>query len=179
MDTLVIRRAGAADWATIAGLHAASWRSAYRGIYPDRFLDDDVVEDRRTFWREALPGMAGDRDAVFLAEASGVPVGFACLRRDFDAAGPLLDNLHVLPDRKGLGTGRKLLAAGADWLVELDPGASLLLYVWEDNRSARAFYRRLGAEEVERLEEEVPGGGTAPILRMRWPAASVLVEPTD
>jgi hypothetical protein len=113
VETIAIRRAAGADWRAVAGLHAASWRSAYRGIYPDAFLDEEVVEDRRNFWRKALAEMNGDRGAVFLAEL-GAPAGFACVRRDNDPSGPLLDNLHVLPDRKGLGIGRSLLVTGAE-----------------------------------------------------------------
>ena len=32
----------APDAATIARIHATSWRSAYRGIVPDEYLDDDI-----------------------------------------------------------------------------------------------------------------------------------------
>jgi ribosomal protein S18 acetylase RimI-like enzyme len=176
MDSTTILRATPDQWGMVAGLHAASWRSAYRGIYPDRFLDDEVTEDRRDYWRGALPGMTGDRDAVFLALHGSEPVGFACIRRDQDPAGPLLDNLHILPGLKRRGTGRRLLAAGTAWLVEREPDASLQLFVWAANRPARGFYRHLGAIEVERFDAPVPGGAAAPILRMRWPEARALLE---
>jgi ribosomal protein S18 acetylase RimI-like enzyme len=177
MAATTIRRATAEDWEMVARLHAASWRSAYRGIYPDRFLDDEVIEDRRNYWRGALPDMIGDRDAVFLAGCGREPAGFVCIRRDQDPAGPLLDNLHVLPGRKRRGTGRRLLAAGAAWLVDQAPDASLQLFVWAANRPARGFYRHLGAIEVEQLDQPVPGGEIAPIVRMRWLQARALLEP--
>mgnify|MGYP004484023889 CR=1 FL=1 len=169
-----IRRAGPADWATIAAIHAASWRSAYRGIYPDSYLDEEAPAERRAFWREAFGGMDPERDAVFLAEAEGEAVGFACVRREADAAGPLLDNLHVLPGRKGEGIGRRLIAAAAAWQVEREPEAALQLVVWADNVPARRFYAHLGGREVETFEAPLPGGGSAPQVRVRWDRAADL-----
>jgi ribosomal protein S18 acetylase RimI-like enzyme len=86
----------------------------------------------------------------------------------------LLDNLHVRPECKGGGIGRRLIGAGASWLTDRSPDAPLQLYVWAANHAARGFYDRRGAKEVERFEEEVPGGGTAPIVRMRWERARQL-----
>jgi ribosomal protein S18 acetylase RimI-like enzyme len=172
--SVTLRRAGPGDWALVAAIHAASWRSAYRGIYPDSYLDDEVPQERRTFWREALAGMDPELDAVLIAEAAGEAVGFACIRREAEAAGPLLDNLHVLPERKGEGVGRRLIAAAAAWLVGKEPEAALQLVVWTDNRAARAFYARLGGREVEEFEVSTPGGGTARQIRVRWERAAEL-----
>ena len=99
--SIALRRAGPGDWAEVAAVHAASWRSAYRGIYPDSYLEDEVPEERRAYWRDALPAMDPELDAVFIAVEAGEAVGFSCVRREAEAAGPLLDNLHVLPERKG------------------------------------------------------------------------------
>jgi ribosomal protein S18 acetylase RimI-like enzyme len=173
-DRPIVRRARPDDWPAVAALHALSWQSAYRGIYPDAFLDRDVVEDRRAFWRERLPAMDGESDAVFVAERDDKPIGFVCIRRESDPAGPVLDNLHVDPECKGGGIGRRLIRAAASWLTDRSPDASLQLYVWAANHAARGFYDRLGAVEVERFEEEVPGGGMASIVRMRWERARLL-----
>src|SRR5687768_9004861 len=170
-----LRRAGPSDWASIAAIHAASWRSAYRGIYPDSYLDEEAPAERRAFWCEAFGGMDPDLDAVFVAEQAGEPVGFACVRRKAEAAGPLLDNLHVLPGRKGEGIGRRLMAAAASWLVEKEPEAALQLVVWADNVPARGFYQSLGGREAEVFDASIPGGGTAPQVRIRWERAADLV----
>lgn len=173
--SVTLRRAGPGDWAAVAAIHAASWRSAYRGIYPDSYLDDQAPEERRSFWRAALAEMDPELDAVFLAEdEAGEAVGFACLLRKAEAAGPLLDNLHVLPERKGEGIGRRLIRAAAAWLVAKQPGAALQLGVWKDNAAARRFYARLGGQEVEEYEAATEGGGTAPQVRVRWERAADL-----
>ncbi len=173
--SVTLRRAGPGDWPAVAAIHSASWRSAYRGIYPDSYLDEQVPEERRTFWREALDVMEPELDAVFIAEAAGEAVGFACLRRKAESTGPLLDNLHVLPELKGQGIGRRLIAAAAAWLAGKEPEAALQLVVWADNRPARAFYARLGGYEAEEFEVATPGGGTALQIRVRWERAAELV----
>jgi ribosomal protein S18 acetylase RimI-like enzyme len=167
-----LRRAGPDDWPVIAAIHAASWRSAYRGIYPDAYLDEEAPEDRRDFWRRDWAGMDPELDAVFLAEEGGEAVGFACLRREAEAAGPLLDNLHVLPERKGEGIGRRLIREAAAWLVGKEPEAALQLGVFRDNGAARAFYARLGGREIEEYEVGTAGGGTARQMRVRWERAA-------
>jgi hypothetical protein len=171
---MAIRRAAAADWIAVGTIHAASWRTAYRGIYPDAYLDDEAPEERRGFWLGALAEMDPELDVVLLAEDESGPVGFACVRRKADPAGPLLDNLHVLPDRKGQGIGRRLVAAAAAWLVEKEPEAALQLGVWKDNVAARRFYARLGGREVEEFELPTEGGGKARQIRVLWERAADL-----
>ncbi|HEX8623665.1 MAG TPA: GNAT family N-acetyltransferase [Allosphingosinicella sp.] len=171
---IALRRAGSGDWPAVAAIHSASWQSAYRGIYPDSHLDEEVPEERRIFWREALAEMDPEVDALFLAEEADTAIGFACIRREAEPAGPLLDNLHVLPERKGQGIGRRLIAAAARWLVAREPEAALQLVVWADNRPARAFYARMGGREVEEFAAPTPGGGTANQIRVRWERAAEL-----
>ena len=45
------READAQDAAAIAQLHAESWRSAYRGILSDDYLDNQVQSERASLWQ--------------------------------------------------------------------------------------------------------------------------------
>ncbi|HYD38702.1 MAG TPA: GNAT family N-acetyltransferase [Allosphingosinicella sp.] len=173
--SVILRRAGPDDWAAVAAIHSASWRTAYRGIYPDSYLDEEATEERRRHWRSALAAMDPEIDAVFLAEAGGEAVGFACVRIEAEAAGPLLDNLHVLPERKGEGIGRRLIREAARWLAAKRPEAALQLGVWKDNEAARSFYAHLGGLEVEELILPTEGGGEAAQIRVRWERATDLL----
>jgi hypothetical protein len=51
---IVFRTATAEDSAAVAALHTASWRSAYRGMLPDRYLDVAIDDERAQLWQARL-----------------------------------------------------------------------------------------------------------------------------
>jgi GNAT superfamily N-acetyltransferase len=153
--------ASASDAAAIAALHAESWRSAYRGLYRDEFLDGPVFEERLWFWTERMAEPHPERRHVLLATAAGEHVGFACVLLDDDPAwSPLLDNLHVKPAYTGQGIGARLLTESREWVARAAPGQPLHLWVMEGNTAARRFYDRQGGTVAERsVVEHGPGTG--------------------
>jgi len=161
-----IRPALPGDADAIADLHAASWRSAYRAIFSDAYLDGDVVTERRRHWRACLgPEQPSDCGALVATEASEC-LGFICIRLDAEPAwGPLLDNLHVRPDRKHAGIGRALIAAGAAWVRARGPYASWHLWVIDSNTPARRVYEHLGWVLRERGSHLAPDGTRYPVWR--------------
>lgn len=139
MHETLIRDATLADAATIAGLHLASWRSVYRGILPDAYLDGPAEAERLAHWKAVLAEPRAGDLVLLLGHA-----GFAAVRGRADGLGALLDNLHVDPARRGGGIGTVLLAEVARRLVAAGESA-LHLWVLEGNERAVAFYSRLGA----------------------------------
>ncbi|MFN8063129.1 MAG: GNAT family N-acetyltransferase, partial [Vicinamibacterales bacterium] len=137
------------DVLPVAQVHLESWRSAYRGILSDAYLDGEAEAERRQHWHARFA--AGDRHQFGrLAEHAGRTVGFAFVIRDDEPAPVnLLDNLHVVPDARGLGIGRLLLGAVADELHVRGWDGGLSLWVFEANVDARRFYERHGAHLVE------------------------------
>lgn len=161
-----LRDAGPADAARIAALHAASWRVAYRGIFPDEYLDHECAAERERYWhaRLAAPEPGG---FVMLAEEAGALLAFLAVWPDPDGrCDALLDNLHVAPEARGCGLGRTLLGAAATRL-QAQGRRSLTLWVFDANAAALAFYRRLGAEMVERGLDEF-AGARIPHTRLAW-----------
>jgi GNAT superfamily N-acetyltransferase len=156
------------DAAAIAALHAESWRSAYRGLVPEGFLDGPVIAERLYYWISRM----ADEDEVRLilkAVENSTIAGFVCAVRDADPEwGPLLDNLHVRPGWKGRGIGREMLAAARRWAAEVAPGDPMHLWVIEDNTAARAFYDRVGGTVVERQIVDFTAGISTPALRYIW-----------
>ena len=166
---MLFRNATPADADTIAHFHALSWRSAYRGILCDDFLDHKVVSNRLHRWRSRMLPQTPDNMLIRLA-CEGVHLkGFVCVQLDHDPQwGALIDNLHVHPESKGQGIGRQLMAAAAEWVRRKRPLSNLHLYALEANHPARTFYHRLGGQPSERILREAPDGSDLPEVRYSW-----------
>jgi GNAT superfamily N-acetyltransferase len=85
---------------------------------------------------------------TLIAEEGGAPVGFALFFHNFSTflaqPGIYLEDLFVVPERRGGGIGRALLKALARLAVERECGR-LEWSVLDWNRDAIGFYERLGA----------------------------------
>jgi GNAT superfamily N-acetyltransferase len=176
--TPLLARLGAsrADADAIADLHTRSRQVAYRGLYGDAYLDDELFEVSRKTWRARFEAFDPARDLILAAMDGGEPIGLAYASfRLNPEVGCLLDNLHVAPERKGAGLGSTLLAGVARWLVEEHAGAPLCLEVYAPNAAALGFYDRKGGVEVARYRERVPGGREVDVVRYRWAKAEALL----
>ena len=165
-----IVHATAEDAEAIAVLHAESWRSAYRGLLPDDFLDAFVLQDRRALWAERMQAPDAERRFVCKAIADeGAMLGFACVLLDEEPEwGALLDNLHVRPDAKGCGVGYALFQAAREWVRTTAPGTNMHLTVLEGNTTARRFYERQHGTLIAKQQVEVLPGVYRPVLRYSW-----------
>jgi len=144
-----IRLATAHDATAIAQVRVLAWRATYRGMIPAAYLDAMRVEDSAALWGRILDASPNTTN-TFVAEASGVVVGFASglmlpeLKLGFDAE---LSAVYLDQDHQRQGVGRRLVARVA--AAQQAHGATgLLVWVIAGNKGARAFYERLGAELV-------------------------------
>lgn len=170
---MLIRDAASQDVLELARLHAESWRSAYRGILSDGYLENEVYGERLALWQKRLFSPPAEEGAMFviLAEEAGRLVGFSCAFPRQDAVyGSFLDNLHVRPGRTGSGIGSRLLRLTIERLEQTGPGAGLYLWVLEKNHRARRFYRRHGAQETTPGSlVPMPDGQSLRAVRCHWP----------
>jgi len=167
---LILREATGHDAAAIAKLHADSWRSAYRGMLCDEYLDNRVHIERAALWQQRFSERAEKPFFAILAEAENGLAGCACVFPDeHPTYGAFLDNLHVVPIRTGQGIGRRLLSAIAERLLADERCGGLYLWVIEQNVRARQFYARAGAVEVECTELSMPDGSRQKEMRCFWP----------
>jgi GNAT superfamily N-acetyltransferase len=117
-----------------------------RGLARFEKLEQEVVMTEELL----AAGLFGDRPyaEVVLAEDDGRPVGFALFFHNFSTflgrPGIYLEDLFVLPQHRGSGIGRLLLAHLARLAVERGCGR-LEWAVLDWNRDAIQFYERLGA----------------------------------
>ena len=77
MTTLTLRRANAGDAPAIARVRVDSWRTTYRGLIPDAYLDAMQVEASTALWDRVLTA-GPNTTSVFVAEYGTDIVGFAC-----------------------------------------------------------------------------------------------------
>ncbi|MGM9482187.1 GNAT family N-acetyltransferase [Roseateles sp. NT4] len=169
MSKVSLRPMRADDADAVAALHATSWRSAYRGMLSDQYLDHEVDADRRSVWRERLQGPdAAAAFGIVAEDAENQMIGFAYVMPAHDPEwGTLVDNLHVHPDAKGGGIGRRLLQAVAR---ELGPAHAQPLFLWvlDANEPAKRFYARMGAEFTDQGMSTPFGGTSLPKWRCVW-----------
>ena len=132
------------DAPALGHIQVTSWRSAFRGIAPDDYLDHQVsVENQIEDWKEIIPD---NEQIVIVAEVDNQVVGYAWAHREDDPAiewDAELISMHILPPFKRQGIGRALVSMVA---AEAQKRNCMSLYLWvlEDNRPARAFYESLG-----------------------------------
>jgi ribosomal protein S18 acetylase RimI-like enzyme len=143
---ITIRSAKAEDAPVLGHIQVTSWRSAFRKIASDTFLDHMVSEESQAEdWKEIL---AGKDPVIFIAELEEMPVGYAWAQREDDNSvewDAELISLHILPEHKRQGIGRRLFAAAAAQLQERGC-KSIYLWVLEENDPARKFYETLGGQ---------------------------------
>ena len=109
--------------------------------------------------RSWLGGRLAGSDEIWLAEVDDRVVGFARFTESW------LDDLYVVPSHARQGIGSALL----DLVMSLRP-RGFSLWVFESNRSARAFYAAHGLVRLERTD----GSGNeerAPDIRLAWPGS--------
>ena len=174
MGPLSIRNAGPADAEAAAALHTASWRTAYRGILSDAYLANAHVE-RAQYWQARMAAWNPARSFLALAEQDGAALGFACVMADAEPEhGALLDNLHVRPDAKRGGIGRRLLVRAGAWVAATLPGTPLHLTVYLANENAVGFYRRMGGIASPPHAYRAVDGTEHRVLRFVWAAPGAI-----
>jgi ribosomal protein S18 acetylase RimI-like enzyme len=173
---MVIRDATQSDVTAIAHLHAESWRSAYRGILSDDYLEKHAHGDRLAAWQERFSAVAPNPMFVLVADAGTQLAGFACVFPNEDAVfGSFLDNLHVAPQLTGQGIGRQLLSEAAARLLRSGSRTGLYLWVLEQNHRARRFYEKAGGIFEGSVVSSMPDGQRVVALRFHWSNPSRLL----
>jgi GNAT superfamily N-acetyltransferase len=137
----VIRRATPADAPAIAAVQARTWRHAFADIVdPERM---PTVEDQAPRWVAHL-GAGGE---VQVWDQDGRVVGFVTAGPDREHAGVgELYAIYVDPPAQGAGVGSALLAAAEESLRDAGHREAIL-WTFEANGLARAFYERHGWED--------------------------------
>jgi len=182
---MVIRRATPEDAEEIAQVHVETWKTTYRGIVPQRYLDEMEILPRAEFWRKHIAeGDSRVYVAETVAEAVAETNGKVC---GFISGGPLREQLsdfdgeidgeiaaiYIAFEAQRRGCGRAMMQRLAEDLLQ-DGLKSAVVWVLERN-PACGFYARLGGELIGR--KTIAIGGTDLVeVAYRWKDLRVLAE---
>ena len=147
MSAITLRRASPGDAPAIAQVRIDSWRTTYRGMIPDAYLDGMQVDASTAIWDRVLTA-GPSTTSVFVADHAGEIVGFAggaMLERPKFGLDAELVAIYLRREFQHAGLGRRLVGAVVE--AERAHGATgLITWVIAGNKGARAFYERLGGE---------------------------------
>jgi ribosomal protein S18 acetylase RimI-like enzyme len=161
-----VRPADLEDAAAIARVHVESWRTTYRGLLPDEFLDSLNAIRYTQRW---LRSLGDDAMRIYVAEDDHEVVAFASggLERAGEGAyAGELYAIYVLEKAQRQGHGKALVRAVTGGLRELGLG-DMIVWVLRDNAPARAFYERLGGTYV-RTQPVTIGSAVLPEVAYGW-----------
>ncbi|SNS99142.1 Acetyltransferase (GNAT) family protein [Anaerovirgula multivorans] len=136
-----IRKATLDEVKDISRIHALSWKSAYKGIIPQAYLDE-LKED---FWVPSFTSWIKDNVlTVQLILDNGHSVGCVAYGKSRDKYLPNwgeIVSIYLLPEYFGRGYGNKLLESA---LLDLKRLGYQNIYLWvlKENQRARYFYEK-------------------------------------
>ena len=112
---------------------------------------DEVVADEQTIYNSIFAEKSAE---VVFAEEDGVVIGFALFFHNFSTfvgrKGLYLEDLFIIPEKRGLGYGKAILKYLADIAVERNCGRMEWICLdW--NAPSLAFYRSIGAVPLDEL----------------------------
>lgn len=147
-----VRAATIEDAMGIAKVHVDTWRSTYKNIIPQSFLDNLSYESRSNLWKSTIPD-----GNVFVAEnEAGEIIGFSSGGKErsgefADFKGEL-SSIYILEEYQGRRIGKQLVSPVIQLIKNLGMN-SMLVCVLEDNPS-KSFYEKLGGSLVKSVEIE-------------------------
>ena len=143
---VIVREAMAADARTVAEIHVAAWRAAYRELMPADYLASLDVNERADLWTKSI--IRGGPARLALAEIDGAVAGFCLYGPTRDALADDVAEIYavnVMPERWRMGAGRALCEHARRQAAAREH-KTMTLWVVKRNDPARRFYERLGYE---------------------------------
>jgi ribosomal protein S18 acetylase RimI-like enzyme len=140
---MIIRKATSSDTPGIAKVQVDSWRSTYKGIIPNDFLDSLSYDKQEAKWNELIKNR---KTITFVAEnplkqiigfATGGPERTGKYSYESE-----LYAIYILKEYQRKGIGKQLIQG----LIK-EGMSSFLVWVLADNPSRR-FYEKLGGKKI-------------------------------
>ncbi|WP_230408328.1 GNAT family N-acetyltransferase [Undibacterium baiyunense] len=145
-----LRRATVADAEAIAAIRIEGWRTTYRGMIPDSYLNEMDMNENVLHWRTILQALPAKEDSlcVYVGISDNEIVGFVSamklsepkLGKDGE-----INAIYIRPQWQRCGIGKRMLHKAARSLQAMGC-TSCVIWVIDGNSQARNFYEELGGE---------------------------------
>lgn len=169
-----IRKANIQDAQSIGKVHVDSWRTTYKGILPDDFLNRLSYEQRTELWKNNISDAT---NYVLVAEnKQGEIIGFATSgtrKRNSVVNSTDLTSIYLLEEYHGQGIGKRLLKEIFTYFNQKGY-EKVFVEVLAENKS-RYFYEYYGAQYVNNVEINI-GGKIVEELIYVWNDINKLIE---
>jgi ribosomal protein S18 acetylase RimI-like enzyme len=155
---MIVRPATLDDAAAIARLYVSTRRIAYAPFYPAEALAAMSVLEETERWCIRIQDPAWQ--TVLSVDSEDTPAGFVHYGHNdtMNAGTGEIEFLYVATQHQGTGLGKQLIALGEAGLAAMG-FTTAVLWVYEGNTSARAFYDRRGwmPDSTRRESGSAPG----------------------
>lgn len=163
-----IRFAKLEDAAGIAQVHVDSWKTTYKGIIADAYLDKLSVEEHWNRWEKRLSEPEPGEGVIVAENERGQICGFLDYGIDRESGHmheAELYAVYLLQSEQRKGIGREMFRRMLEVLRERGY-RSLMVWVLEQNPAVH-FYGKLGGEELERKQIRI-GEEDFTEIALRW-----------
>ena len=141
------------DRLEISNVYEQSWKSAYKGMIPQDYLDS-IPSGR---WAEKVDNPDW-HTLVCVEDEKIVGTSSFCESRfdTFPGYGEVI-SIYLLPEYVGRGYGRQLMEKALAELKQMGY-KKVMLWVLEENTNARDFYERMGFQLASEVRDDSIGG---------------------
>lgn len=169
-----IRRAQSNDASGIAKVHVDSWRTTYKDIIPEDFLNNLSYAKRTELWEKNIA--SEDKYAIVAVNNEGQIVGFADgWKREDNLVENACDltSIYILEEYQGKGMGKLLMKELFKHFNQMGY-ERIFVEVLEENKT-RLFYEHYGARLIRKVQIQI-GGKMLNELIYEWENVDEVVQ---
>ena len=143
------------DATGVTKVQVDSWRTTFKGIVPDDFLNNLSYDKREPIWKRAII-----ENNLYIAEdENGHVIGFSAGGKErtgnYKTYLGELYTIFILKEHQGKGLGRSLVKLVVDDLKRNNLN-SMVIWVIKENPACQ-FYEALGGKEIDTRVIEIGG----------------------
>lgn len=148
---MLIRKAKISDANILAKIRVDAWRTTYKGIVSDEYLNSLSYTEQEKRWINTITNAENDKKSIFVAEdnVNGI-VGFTTFggeRNEDSLYQGELYAIYILKEHQNRGIGKLLFNSVVENLNNMNYN-SMIIWALEQNIKACRFYELMGGIRV-------------------------------